>query len=285
MSTYLRKPAWLKTELKSNQNFELVSKIVKDNNLHTICTSGRCPNMSECWNKGTATFMVMGGICTRACRFCNTPTGRPLPLDKNKPQKIANSVRIMKLRHAVITSVDRDDLDDLGASHWAEVIRKVKEVNPDTTLEVLIPDFDGREELLDIVIAENPEIISHNLETVRRLTPGIRTKAKYETSLKTLSYLASKGVTAKTGIMVGLGETDKEIYELMDDALKAGCSIITIGQYMQPSRKNIPVSEYVTPEKFEEYRLAGLQKGFEQIESAPLVRSSYCAEKHILNKK
>ena len=281
MSSYVRKPEWLKTQFKSNQNFELVSKIVKENDLHTICTSGRCPNMSECWNKGTATFMVMGGICTRACRFCNTPTGRPLPLDKNEPQKIANSIRIMKLKHAVITSVDRDDLEDLGANHWAEVIRKVKEVNPAVTLEVLIPDFDGKEELLDIVIAEKPEIISHNLETVKRLTPDIRTKAKYETSLKALSYLASKGVVAKTGIMLGLGETEEEILELMDDALKAGCSIITIGQYMQPSRKNIPVSEYITPEKFEEYRLIGLQKGFEQVESAPLVRSSYCAEKHI----
>lgn len=285
MSSYIRKPAWLKTEFKSNKNFELVSKIVKENELHTICTSGRCPNMSECWNKGTATFLIMGGICTRGCRFCNTPTGRPLPLDKNEPQKIANSVRIMKLKHAVITSVTRDDLSDQGADHWVQVIRKVKEVNPDTTLEVLIPDFDGRAELLDLVIAENSDIISHNLETVRRLTPDIRTKAKYETSLKVLSYLASKGVTAKTGIMVGLGETDSEVYELMDDALKAGCSIITIGQYMQPSRKNIPVSEYITPEKFEEYKQIGLQKGFEQIESAPLVRSSYCAEKHILNKK
>ena len=279
--SYLRKPEWLKTQFKSNRNFELVSNIVKENRLHTICSSGRCPNMCECWNKGTATFMILGEICTRACRFCNTLTGRPLPPDPDEPAKVAESIRLMKLRHAVLTSVDRDDLEDGGAKHWAATIRTIKKTNPDTTLEVLIPDFDGQSPLLDIVIAEKPEIISHNMETVRRLTPQIRTKAKYDTSLKVLAYLSENNVVAKTGIMLGLGETEEEIIELMDDALRAGCSIITIGQYMQPSRKNITVSEYITPEKFEEYKHIGLAKGFRQVESAPLVRSSYCAEKHI----
>ncbi|HLP03878.1 MAG TPA: lipoyl synthase [Paludibacter sp.] len=278
---YVRKPEWLKTKLQSNAQFMRVSKIVTDNGLHTICTSGRCPNLSECWNKGTATFMILGDICTRSCKFCNTLTGHPLPPDSGEPAKVAESIRLMQLKHAVVTSVDRDDLPDRGAAHWAETIRAIKQVNPVTTLEVLIPDFDGKKELVDLVIAERPEIISHNLETVRRLTPGIRTKAKYETSLEVLGYVASRNVVAKTGIMLGLGETEAEVLELMDDALKAGCSILTIGQYMQPSRKNIAVSEYITPGKFEEYRIAGLEKGFRQVESAPLVRSSYCAEKHI----
>ncbi|NDV46989.1 lipoyl synthase [Paludibacter sp. 221] len=280
--SYLRKPDWLKTQFKSDKNFELVSRVVKDNQLHTICSSGRCPNMCECWNKGTATFMILGEICTRGCRFCNTITGRPLPPDASEPQKVAESIRLMNLKHAVVTSVTRDDLSDQGAAQWVETIRAIKTVNPNTTLEVLIPDFDGKTELLDLVIAEKPDIISHNLETVKRLTPEIRTKARYETSLRVLSYLASQQVVAKTGIMLGLGETEEEVLQLMDDALEAGCSILTIGQYMQPSRKNIAVSEYVTPEKFEEYRLLGLQKGFRQVESAPLVRSSYCAEKHVL---
>lgn len=280
--SYVRKPAWLKTQFKSNKNFELVNHIVQENNLHTICSSGRCPNMSECWNKGTATFMILGDICTRACKFCNTQTGKPLPPDPTETEKIAESIRKMGLRHAVITSVDRDDLPDQGASHWANVIRTVKKINPDTTLEVLIPDFDGKAQLIDLVIAEKPDIISHNLETVSRLTPEIRTKAKYDTSLHVLSYIASQEVIAKTGIMLGLGETEREVLELMDDALKAGCSIITIGQYLQPSRKNIPVSEYITPEKFEEYKQIGLQKGFRRVESAPLVRSSYCAENHLI---
>jgi len=280
--SYLRKPEWLKTQFKSDKNFELVSKIVKENQLHTICSSGRCPNMCECWNKGTATFMILGEICTRACRFCNTLTGRPLPPDPYEPEKLAKSVQLMELQHAVVTSVDRDDLEDKGAGHWATTIKAIKKTNPDTTLEVLIPDFDGQTDLLDRIIAEKPEIISHNLETVRRLTPQIRTKAKYETSLEVLAHLSANNVVTKTGIMLGLGETEKEIIELMDDALHASCSIMTIGQYMQPSRKNIAVSEYITPEKFEEYKQIGLKKGFRQVESAPLVRSSYCAEKHIM---
>ena len=280
--TYLRKPEWLKTKLQSNAQFVHVQQVVKQHGLHTICSSGRCPNMSECWNKGTATFMILGEICTRSCRFCNTISGRPLPPDSNEPLKVAESIRLMNLQHAVITSVDRDDLPDGGAAHWAETIKVIKALNPETTLEVLIPDFDGKHGLIDLIIAEKPDIISHNLETVKRLTPSIRTKAKYETSLKVLEYIASHQVVAKTGIMLGLGETEDEVLGLMDDALSVGCSILTIGQYMQPSRQNIPVSEYITPEKFEEYKQKGLQKGFRVVESAPLVRSSYCAEKHIL---
>ncbi|MBP1675900.1 MAG: lipoic acid synthetase [Bacteroidetes bacterium] len=280
--TYLKKPEWLRTKLYSESKFSHVSQVIKDHGLHTICTSGRCPNQSECWSKGTATLMIAGDICTRACKFCNTITGRPLPLDADEPRKVAESIRLMKLRHAVITSVDRDDLKDHGAGHWAETIRMVKKLNPETTLEVLIPDFIGREELIDMVINEQPNIISHNLETVRRLTPEIRTRAKYDVSLKVLQYIASKGIVAKTGIMLGLGETEEEVLQLMDDALAHGCSIITIGQYMQPSRNNVAVTEYIHPDKFAEYKEIALKKGFRQAESGPFVRSSYCAEKHVL---
>lgn len=280
--TYQRKPEWLKSNLYSVSKYSTVNQVIKEHGLHTICTSGKCPNQSECWSKGTATLMIAGDICTRACKFCNTITGRPLPLDPNEPENVAKSIQLMQLRHAVITSVDRDDLTDQGANHWSETILAVKRVNPETTLEVLIPDFDGREELIDMVIAAGPNIISHNLETVRRLTPLIRTKAKYDTSLKVLQYIASKGLRAKTGIMLGLGETEEEILQLLDDALAHGCSILTIGQYMQPSRKNVEVTEYIHPDKFAEYRQIALDKGFWMVESGPLVRSSYHAEKHIV---
>ena len=280
--TYQRKPDWLKIKFESNAQYVKVHNVVKSNNLHTICSSGRCPNMSECWNKGTATLMILGEICTRSCKFCNTLTGKPLTPDPNEPAHVARSIQLMQLCHAVITSVDRDDLPDGGAAHWAQTIRCIKEVNPETTLEVLIPDFDGKTELIDLIINEKPTVISHNLETVRRLTSSIRTKAKYETSLGVLKHIASKQITAKTGIMLGLGETEDEILQLMDDVLETGCSILTIGQYMQPSRQNIAVNEYITPEKFEEYKQIGLKKGFHIVESAPLVRSSYCAEKHII---
>ncbi|MEI6752986.1 MAG: lipoyl synthase [Paludibacter sp.] len=279
--TYLRKPEWLKTQLQSGENYTKISQIVKNNKLHTICSSGRCPNMSECWNKGTATFMIAGEICTRSCKFCNTLSGFPLPLDPLEPANIAESIRIMNLKHAVVTSVDRDDLPDGGAAHWAETIRTIKKVNPETTLEVLIPDFDGKMELINLIIAEKPDIISHNLETVERLTPLIRTKAKYRTSLKVIKHISDSPLVSKTGIMLGLGETEEEVLQLMDDALTNGCEILTIGQYMQPSRKNLAVTEYICPEKFEEYKQIGLKKGFRIVESAPLVRSSYCAEKHI----
>ncbi|HET7732564.1 MAG TPA: lipoyl synthase, partial [Paludibacter sp.] len=229
MMTYLRKPEWLKTKIYSEKEFSHVNKVINQHGLHTICTSGRCPNQSECWSKGTATLMILGEICTRSCKFCNTLTGRPLPPDPDEPQKVADSIRLMKLKHAVVTSVDRDDMIDGGAAHWAETIHSIKEVNPTTTLEVLIPDFDGKTNLIDLIIAEKPNIISHNLETVERLTPKIRTKAKYRTSLAVLKYISENGIVAKTGIMLGLGETEEEVLQLMDDALKSGCSILTIG--------------------------------------------------------
>lgn len=279
--TYLRKPEWLRNKFYSESEYSNVSQVIKQHGLHTICTSGRCPNQSECWSRGTATLMIGGDICTRSCKFCNTITGRPLPLNPQEPANVAESIRLMKLKHAVITSVDRDDLKDQGANHWAETIRKVKEVNPETTLEVLIPDFQGKEELIELVVAERPDIISHNLETVRRLTPEIRTRAKYDVSLKVLQYIASRGIVAKTGIMLGLGETEQEVLELMDDALAHDCRVLTIGQYMQPSRKHITVSEYIHPDKFKEYREIALAKGFKHVESGPFVRSSYHAEKHV----
>ena len=279
--TYLRKPEWLRNKFYSESEYSNVSQVIKQHGLHTICTSGRCPNQSECWSRGTATLMIGGDICTRSCKFCNTITGRPLPLNPQEPANVAESIRLMKLKHAVITSVDRDDLKDQGANHWAETIRKVKEVNPGTTLELLIPDFQGKEELIELVVTERPDIISHNLETVRRLTPEIRTRAKYDVSLKVLQYIASRGIVAKTGIMLGLGETEQEVLELMDDALAHDCRVLTIGQYMQPSRKHVVVSEYIHPDKFKEYREIALAKGFKHVESGPFVRSSYHAEKHV----
>jgi lipoic acid synthetase len=278
---FIRKPEWLRTKIYSESSYSGVSAVIKEHGLHTICSSGRCPNQSECWSKGTATLMIGGEICTRSCKFCNTLSGRPLPLDPNEPANVAKSIHLMQLKHAVVTSVDRDDLADGGAQHWAQTISEIKKQNPLTTLEVLIPDFEGKEELIDLIINEKPNIISHNLETVRRLTPQIRTKAKYDTSLKVLAHIASRGIVAKTGIMLGLGETDEEVLQLMDDALITGCSVLTIGQYMQPSRKNIAVTAYIHPDKFEEFRQIALQKGFRQVESGPIVRSSYHAEKHV----
>ena len=277
----MRKPEWLKISIGANERYTETKRIVENHCLHTICSSGRCPNMGECWGKGTATFMIGGDICTRSCKFCNTQTGRPLPLDADEPTHVAESIALMKLSHAVVTSVDRDDLPDLGAGHWARTITEIKRINPDTTIEVLIPDFQGRMELVDKIIAANPEIISHNMETVRRISPLVRSAADYETSLQVIRRIAESGITAKSGIMVGLGETPSEVEELMDDLLATGCSILTIGQYLQPTRRHYPVDEYVTPEQFAQYQQTGLEKGFEQVESAPLVRSSYHAEKHI----
>ena len=277
----MRKPEWLKISIGANERYTETKRIVENHCLHTICSSGRCPNMGECWGKGTATFMIGGDICTRSCKFCNTQTGRPLPLDADEPTHVAESIALMKLSHAVVTSVDRDDLPDLGAGHWARTITEIKRINPDTTIEVLIPDFQGRMELVDKIIAANPEIISHNMETVRRISPLVRSAADYETSLQVIRRIAESGITAKSGIMVGLGETPSEVEELMDDLLATGCSILTIGQYLQPTRRHNPVEEYVTPEQFAQYQQTGLEKGFEQVESAPLVRSSYHAEKHI----
>lgn len=277
----MRKPEWLKISIGANERYTETKRIVENHCLHTICSSGRCPNMGECWGKGTATFMIGGDICTRSCKFCNTQTGRPFPLDADEPTHVAESIALMKLSHAVVTSVDRDDLPDLGAEHWARTITEIKRINPDTTIEVLIPDFQGRMELVDKIIAANPEIISHNMETVRRISPLVRSAADYETSLQVIRRIAESGITAKSGIMVGLGETPSEVEELMDDLLATGCSILTIGQYLQPTRRHYPVEEYVTPEQFAQYKQTGLEKGFEQVESAPLVRSSYHAEKHI----
>lgn len=281
MGEYLRKPDWLKIRLRGNEDFTRTKSIVESHCLHTICTSGKCPNMGECWSRGTATFMIGGDICTRSCRFCNTLTGKPAPLDRAEPKHVAESIQLMKLKHAVITSVDRDDLDDLGASHWVETIKMIKCLNPDTTIEVLIPDFQGRLNLVDMVIEASPDIISHNMETVRRITPEVRSAASYDTSLAVLREIASRGVVAKTGVMVGLGETIEEIEEMMDDVLSVGVSVLTIGQYLQPSRKNISVKEYVVPQQFESYKSTALEKGFKKVESAPLVRSSYHAEKHV----
>lgn len=281
MKDRVRKPEWLKISIGANERYTETKRIVESHCLHTICSSGRCPNMGECWGKGTATFMIGGDICTRCCKFCNTQTGKPLPLDMEEPTHVAESIALMKLSHAVITSVDRDDLPDLGAAHWACTIREIKRLNPETTIEVLIPDFQGRKELVSQVIEAQPEIISHNMETVKRITPLVRSAARYETSLEVIRQIADSGITAKSGIMVGLGETPEEVEELMDDLRRAGCQILTIGQYLQPSHKHYPVAEYVTPAQFASYKETGLAKGFDQVESAPLVRSSYHAEKQV----
>lgn len=275
------KPDWLKIQLPNTADYKWMHNTIRDHKLHTICTSGKCPNSAECWANGTATFMILGDICTRACKFCNVKTGKPDPVDTKEPLRIARSIQIMKLRHAVITSVDRDDLEDGGAGIWAATIEKTKELNPDTSMEVLIPDFNGLHHLIQQVMDAKPEVISHNLETVRRLTPVIRTKAKYDLSLKVLKYIADGGMVAKSGIMLGLGETEEEVFAAMDDLLAAGVTVMTIGQYLCPSKDHLPVSEYVTPEQFEKYKRVGLEKGFKYVESGPLVRSSYHAEEHI----
>ena len=279
--SYLRKPSWLKISRQNTEQFARMHELVERHSLHTICSSGRCPNQSECWSRGTATFMILGDVCTRGCRFCNTKTGVPLPPDVDEPSKLAESIHIMQLKHAVVTSVTRDDLPDGGAQHWGECVKRIREVNPEMTIEVLIPDFEGRHADIDTALAFRPDVVAHNLETVERLTPQVRAKATYRRSLDVLRYVASLGFRTKTGIMVGLGETPEEVAALMDDALEAGCSVITIGQYLQPSKQNVPVVEYVTPEQFAAYREMALAKGFKFAESAPLVRSSYHAERHV----
>ncbi|MBK7215076.1 MAG: lipoyl synthase [Bacteroidales bacterium] len=278
---YNRKPDWLKIKLPKGENYLKVKGILEEQGLHTICVSGKCPNLGECWSAGTATFMILGDICTRSCKFCATATGKPLLPDANEPLKIASSVKELNLKHVVLTSVDRDDLPDGGATHWAATIRAIRNECPGVTIETLIPDFQGKTELLDLVIAEKPEIISHNLETVRRLTPEVRSAAKYERSLGVLWHIAASGITAKSGLMLGLGEKEAEVLETMDDLRKVNCSVLTLGQYLQPSLEHLKVVEYITPEQFEKYRQAGLDKGFRHVESRPLVRSSYHAEKHI----
>jgi len=271
----IRKPDWLRVNLGNNTNFATTGKIIKDNRLHTICESGKCPNLGECWNRKTATFMIAGDICTRSCKFCNTKSGKPLPLDTNEPVKVAESIQLLALKHAVVTSVDRDDLPDFGAAHWAETIRQIKNLNPNTTIEVLIPDFRGNNELLDIVIQTKPNIISHNIETVKRLTPIVRSVANYEISLRVLKQIAESGIAAKSGLMLGLGEEKEEVLQTMKDLLNVGCQYLSIGQYLQPSKKNIPVVDYIHPDAFEEYRKIALSLKFKHVESGPLVRSSY----------
>ena len=279
---FRRKPEWLKIKLPKGFKTGQVVGLLNDKHLHTICSSGMCPNRGECWGAGTATFMIGGNVCTRNCKFCNVTSGKPGPLDKKEIDDITESVKALNLKHIVITSVDRDDLPDGGANHWAAMIRALKERCPGVTMEVLIPDFQGKTELLDIVIAEKPDIISHNLETVRRLTPSVRSVATYQRSLDVLKYIASKNIRTKSGIMLGLGETPEEILETMDDLRNVGCEIMTIGQYLQPTKNHYPLKEYIHPNTFAEYGRIGKEKGFRHIESAPMVRSSYHAEKHIL---
>jgi lipoic acid synthetase len=276
-----RLPGWLKMQRASGETYSMVKHIVVENHLHTICTSGNCPNIGECWNRGTATFMILGDICTRACKFCATSSGRPLPPDPLEAGRLAESIKTMKLKHCVITSVDRDDLPDGGASVWADTIRQIKEVNPDITMETLIPDFDANPEYLQMIIAAGPDVISHNIETVKRLTPVIRTKAKYERSLDVIRYISGNGQNAKSGFMLGLGESENEILQTIIDLYDSGCKILTIGQYLQPGKEYMEVAEYIRPEKFEEYRIMALGLGFSFVESSPLVRSSFHAENHI----
>ena len=273
-----------KIKLPGGSNYLKVKNIVHKHNLHTICESGRCPNLSECWGNGTATFMILGNICTRSCKFCSVPSGRPFPPDEKEPQKIAESIKLMGLSHSVITSVDRDDLPDYGASHWKETINTIKELNPNITIEVLIPDFNFDKTALDKIIEAKPDVVAHNLETVKRLTAKVRSKASYERSLAVLQYIQEKGITTKSGIMVGLGETEDEIYQTMDDLLAINCKIITIGQYLRPTPKQMPVYRYVSDAQFKKYKKTAFEKGFKFVESGALVRSSYHAER-IINKE
>ncbi|MBU1368789.1 MAG: lipoyl synthase [Bacteroidetes bacterium] len=278
----MRKPEWLKTKVPAGKTYLSVREIVEKHKLHTICTSGHCPNMHECWGRGTATLMILGDICTRSCGFCNVKTGRPLPADWQEPDRVAESVKLMKLKHVVLTSVDRDDLKDGGAEIWAMTIKSIKRESPGTTMETLIPDFDGKADLISKLIEAGPEVISHNLETVRRMTPWVRSRAKYDLSLQVLKIIAEAGVITKSGVMLGLGETQEEVLETMRDIRNTGASVMTIGQYLQPTKNHLPVKEFVTPAVFKMYEEEGLKMGFRHVESGPMVRSSYHAEKHIL---
>lgn len=275
------KPDWLKIKVPMGKTYIHLKDIIKKHELNTICTSGHCPNMEDCWGRGTATLMILGDVCTRACRFCNVKTGKPTSVDYDEPRRVAESVKLLKLKHVVLTSVDRDDMEDGGAGIWAETITKIKEEIPGTTIEGLIPDFQGDYEDLKTVMESRPEVISHNMETVRRLTPIMRNKAKYELSLEVIKHIGEFGLVSKSGIMVGIGETREEVLETMDDLREVNCQVLTIGQYLRPSDWHFDVVEYVHPDVFEFYRKAALEKGFRHVESSPLVRSSYRAEKHI----
>ena len=278
---FQKKPDWLRVKLPTGKEYAQVREIVSKHKLHTICESGNCPNMGECWGAGTATFMILGNICTRSCGFCNVATGRPLAVDLQEPERVAESVRLMNVKHCVITSVDRDDLKDGGSIIWAETINAIRKASPQTKFETLIPDFQGKWENLQRIIDVNPDIVSHNLETVRRLTKQVRIQAKYDRSLEVLKRLKDAGVKTKCGVMLGLGETEAEIIETIDDLRAVGCDVLTLGQYLQPTPKHLPVVEFIRPEVFAKYKEIGLAKGFRFVESGPLVRSSYHAEKHI----
>jgi lipoic acid synthetase len=277
----IKKPKWLRVKLPTGENYRKVRALVDEHKLHTICESGSCPNMGECWGEGTATFMILGNICTRSCGFCAVQTGKPLEADPYEPGRVAHSVKTMGVKHAVITSVDRDDLKDGGAEIWAQTVRAVRHQSPGTTMETLIPDFAGKWENLQYIIDVAPEIVSHNLETVRRLTKQVRIQAKYDRSLEVLFRLKKGGMRTKSGVMLGLGETREEVIETMEDLRSVQVDILTLGQYLQPTPKHLPVHEFITPEQFDEYRVLGLEMGFRYVESGPLVRSSYHAEKHI----
>ncbi len=279
----IKKPNWLRVKLPIGENYKKVRALVDEHKLHTICESGSCPNMGECWGEGTATFMILGNICTRSCGFCAVQTGRPDAADEFEPGKVAHSIKTMQIKHAVITSVDRDDLKDGGVGIWVQTVRAVRHQSPGTTMETLIPDFAGKWENLQQIIDVAPEIVSHNLETVRRLTKQVRIQAKYDRSLEVLFRLKKGGMRTKSGVMLGLGETDEEVIETMEDLRAVGVDILTLGQYLQPTPKHLPIVEFVTPERFDKYRELGLKMGFRFVESGPLVRSSYHAEKHIFD--
>ncbi|MBU3660493.1 MAG: lipoyl synthase [Flavobacteriales bacterium] len=280
-TTKIKKPKWLRVKLPTGENYKKVRGLVDEHKLHTICESGSCPNMGECWGEGTATFMILGNICTRSCGFCAVKTGKPEAVDIFEPGRVANSVKIMGVKHAVITSVDRDDLKDGGAEIWAQTVRAIRQQSPQTTMETLIPDFAGKWENLQVIIDVAPEIVSHNLETVRRLTKQVRIQAKYDRSLEVLFRLKKGGMRTKSGVMLGLGETPAEVLETMQDLVAVGVDILTLGQYLQPTLKHLPVAEFITPEQFDFYKEEGLKMGFRYVESGPLVRSSYHAEKHL----
>lgn len=276
-----RLPRWMKAQLPSGENYSKVKRLIADHRLNTICTSGNCPNKGECWNAGTASFMILGDKCTRNCRFCYVQNDVPDPVDWLEPLRLAKTIKTLALKHCVVTSVTRDDLPDGGAEFWAATIRKIKELNPDTTIETLIPDFNANAEHLQKVIDAAPDVISHNIETVRRLTPKVRSTARYDRSLKAISLISEAGIVSKSGIMVGLGEIETEVLQAMDDLRQSGCRVLTIGQYLQPDSNLMPVQEYILPEQFEKYRQEGMKRGFSYVESSPLVRSSYHAERHV----
>lgn len=277
------KPKWLRVKLPTGKKYTQLRGLVDKYDLHTICTSGSCPNMGECWGEGTATFMILGNVCTRSCGFCGVKTGRPENVDWAEPEKVARSIKIMGIKHAVVTSVDRDDLKDMGSIIWAETVKAIRRMNPNTTLETLIPDFQGIEKHLDRIVAVSPEVVSHNMETVKRLTREVRIQAKYDRSLEVLNYLKKEGINrTKSGIMLGLGEHEDEVITTLADLRKVDVDVVTIGQYLQPSKKHLPVKEFITPDQFKKYEEIGLEMGFRHVESGALVRSSYKAHKHIL---